>query len=364
VTINQPSLDVAPEELDRVEELVRYLAAHDGRMPTDDMPLAWWVLDVLEGPRSSPVHRLLQGIPLRDLSGPLSPKRADVWGRFVQRLDQLDLMQQRGRTLDDHEADDLRKWVESAVVRYLSGTMKTTEEMLLRKRSIWSFERPLSPKKRSEAAMTIGLRAIKEFHKEHGHTDVPERAIVEGVNLRLWWQTMRDRYAGKGMKAHERQRLEGLKLDLRSDGELAKAEKRKVAEERHRQAMENRQRAREGVAKAIAERRGVDDIRPVLKAIRAFAEQYGHTGIPVGAVTEEDGIEFGRFVDQWRRMYAARGRQFGGDRELRDALESIPQWTWMRTPASSTVQRPAPVAIPKDTTQMNRSGLRQFLPGD
>jgi PAS domain-containing protein len=364
VTINQPSLDVASEELNRVEELVRYLAAHDGRLPTDDMPLAWWALDVLDGPRSSPVHRLLQDIPLRDLSRPFSPGRAATWAKFVQRLDQLDWMEYRGETLDDTVTKDLETWAQSAVVRYLSGSMKPTEELLLRKRPVWSFERPLSGKRRNQAAWGIGLREVKAFHRTHGHTDIPEDLIVEGVPVRLWWKQARDRYAGNGLKPHDRQRLEGLKLDLRSDGELAKAEKRKAAEERHRQAMENRQRAKEGVIRAIAERRGVDDIRPVLKAIRSFADQYGHTGIPVGAVTEEDGIEFGRFVDQWRRMYAARGRQFGGDRELRDALESIPQWTWMRTPASPTVQRPAPVAIPEDTTQMNRSGLRQFLPAD
>ncbi|WP_159048615.1 hypothetical protein [Streptomyces sp. NRRL F-4489] len=51
MNINQPSLTVPPEELERFEELVRYLAAHDGRTPTDDMPLAWWLVEALEQPR-------------------------------------------------------------------------------------------------------------------------------------------------------------------------------------------------------------------------------------------------------------------------------------------------------------------------
>lgn len=352
MTINQPSLDVPPAELNKVEELIRHLVAHDGRMPSDDMPLAWWVLDVLEGPRSSPVHRMLQGIPVTDLQRPLAPKRVEVWRKFVERLDQLDWMQQRGESMEDKAAQDLGKWAESTIVRYLSGTMKTTEEMLLRKRPVWSFEQPLSPKRRSDATMAIGLGAIKEFHRKHGHTEVPDGVIVEGVNLRLWWKTMRDRYATKGMKPHERQRLEGLKLDLRSDKELA-AEQRKAEAESRREAERAKRRAN------LAAQRGVEDLGSVLDAIRAFAEQHGHTGIPVGATTE-GGVEFGRHVDRWRQQFAKAPIEKG----LRRALEKMPHWTWVRTPASPRLQRPAPVPIPDDTTQMNQAGLRQFLPAD
>lgn len=348
MSINRPTLIVEPEELDRFEELVRYLAAHDGRMPTDEMPLAWWVLDMLDRPRQDPVRILFDCIPLRDLATPLSPKRADVWVKCVQRLDQIDLMGRRGESMEDRKADDLGKWAEATILRYLSGKMKPAEELLLRRREAWSFERPLSPKRRSDAAMAVGLRAIREFHKKHGHTDVPDSVVIEGVNLRLWWQFMRDRYAGKAMKPHDRQRLEGLKLDLRSDTELAKE---KAAEERM-EAQRAQRRAK------LAAQRGVEDIGPVLDAIRAFAERHGHTGIPVGATTI-DGVEFGRHVDRWRRQYARAPIEKG----LRRALEGMPHWVWMRTPGAP-VERPAPAPIPEDTTQMNRSGLRQFLPGD
>lgn len=344
MTINHPSLSIEPDDLDRFEELIRHLAAHDGRMPTDDIPLAWWLIDVLDQSPRSPLRMLLDGVPLRDMSRPLPPKRADVWSKFVQRLDQLDWMERRGQTMDDKEAANLGAWVESTVIKYLSGKMKPAEEMLLRKRPAWSFERPLSPKRRSDAVMAIGLRAIKEFHREHGHTNVPDGVIVEGVNLRLWWQNMRDRYAGNGMKPHDRQRLEGLKLDLRTDAQLAK------------EARLEEQRAER--LQQLAAQRGVDDIGPVLDAIRAFAARQGHTGIPVGATA--GGVEFGRHVDRWRRQYV-RGKV---DKTLRRALEGIPAWTWVRTPGAPRMQRPAPAPIPEDTTQMNRSGLRQFLPGE
>lgn len=360
MTINQPSLDVEPEELDRVEELVRYLAAHDGRMPTDDMPLAWWLVETLEQPRSSPVRTLLDGIPLRDISTPLSPKRVDTWVKFIQRLDQLDLMERRGKEMEDGAASDLSKWAESTVIRYLSGKIKPAEELLLRKRPVWSFERPLSPKRRGDAVMAIGLRAIKEFHKEHGHTDVPDGVIVEGVNLRLWWQTMRDRYAGSGMKPHDRQRLESLKLDLRSDSQIAKQkareEKKAQGAEKHAQDLERRRKAQEGTAKALAAQRRTE---AALNAVRAFARQYGHTAVPVGAVTEE-GLTFGRILDQWREAYAKHTLS----PQIASVLKGVDRWTWRRTPASPEIQRPAPAPVPEDTTQMNRRGLRQFLPGD
>lgn len=348
MTINHPSLDVDPGELDRVEELVRYLADHDGRMPTDDMPLAWWLIEALEQPIHSPVRRLLQGVPVTDIRRPLAPGRAETWAKFVQRLDQLDRMHQRGETLEDYAAKDLETWAQSAVVRYLSGKMKSTEELLLRKRSAWSFEQRLTAKRRSEAAFVVGLRAIKEFHKEHGHTTVPDEVVVDGVNLRLWWQAVRNRYAQEVLKPHDRQRLEKLGLDLATDAQIAKAEKQRAAEKEKEEERERRRQAR-------AEQRGTDDTGPILEAIRAFAGKHGHTAIPVGAVTES-GVEFGRFVDRWRRVQP--------DRQLRRDLEDIEHWTWMRTPASPRLERPAPVAIPDDTTQMNRTGLRQFLPAD
>ncbi|MFE9412392.1 helicase associated domain-containing protein [Streptomyces sp. NPDC006704] len=359
MTINQPSLVVEPDDLARVEELVRYLAAHDGRQPTDDMPLAWWLVEALELPKKDPVRQLLGSIPFTTLGARPTPKLADTLAKFVARLDQLDLLSQRGITLDDAGADDLRSWAETAVVRYLSGQMRSAEELLLRRRPAWSFERPLTPKRRSEAVFAIGLRAIREFSHEHGHTDVPEDVVVEGLPLRLWWKTVRDRYAGKGMSQHERQRMEGLKLDLATDAQLLKEERRRQAAERHERSMENRRKSREGQKMALAAQRGTGETGPVLEAIRAFAVQYGHTGIPVGAVTD-DGVEFGRLVDRWRRAKALGGL----DRALLKSLERVEHWSWMRTPASPTMERPAPVPIPEDTTQMRRAGLRQFLPAD
>ncbi|MFE9252872.1 hypothetical protein [Streptomyces sp. NPDC007088] len=144
---------------------------------------------------------------------------------------------------------------------------------------------------------------------------------------------------------HIRQRLESLKLDLRTDKQLAQDWAREV------QRPEQRRK--------VAARRGVEDAGPVLDAIRAFGEQYGHTGIPVGARTE-DGVEFGRHADWWRRQYA-RGTL---DKNLRRGLERQPAWTWTRTPQADSISCPAPVPIPADTTQMRRPGLWQFLPSE
>ncbi|MET7363174.1 helicase associated domain-containing protein [Streptomyces sp. NPDC005562] len=348
MSINRPTLPIEPEDLDRVEELIRHLVAHDGRLPTDDMPLAWWLVEALDQPSRAPMRILLDTVPLKGLCAPLPHRRVAVWAKFVERLDQLDCMKHRGQALDDEVGKDLGTWAEGAVVRYLNGNMKVSEELLLRKRPIWSFERPLSPRRRGDAVFAIGLRAVKEFHQKHGHTDIPADLVVEGVPVEVWWRTIRDQYSKKRIKPHEQQRLEGLKLDLRSDKQIAEAK----AHEEHLEARRARRRAK------LAAQRGVDDLGPVLDAIRAFAEQHGHTGIPFGAATVE-GIEFGRHVDRWRRQYA-RGPI---EKDLRRALESMPHWVWVRTPRTP-VERPAPVSIPEDTTRMRRAGLHQFLPAD
>lgn len=371
MTMNRESTpDITPEELDRIEELIQYLANHDGRMPTDEMPLAWWLVDVFDEERGHAVRRALAGIPVRRPGQDLTPKKAHAWYIWLARRDQLVWAARRGQTLEEAVATDkaLRDWVNDMLSRHLTSSLGVIEAGLLARTPLWDFDRNPDTKRSSkETIFKIGLNAVRSFYQEHKHTNFPEGYTSAGVDVVEWWALTRSHYASGVLKDHHRLRVEklgNLGVDLRTNKELAKEAKRKAAEERHQQAMENRRRAREGVVRAAAERRGVDDIRPVLRAIRAFAEKYGHTGIPVGAVTEDGGIEFGRFVDQWRRMYAVRGRQFGGDRELREGLESIPHWTWMRTPESPKIQRPAPVVIPEDTTQMNRAGLRQFLPAD
>jgi hypothetical protein len=267
-------------------------------------------------------------------------------------------------------------------------------------------------------AFKVGINAVREFYLQNKHSEIPEGYTVAGLDVHQWWHTQRSRYASdSGMKEHLRQqftRLGKLGVDLRTDKQRAQDDivfrfrdrLREIADfigEHGMSALPERgepfvnrariwidqyrkgtldpalQEALEGIdgwsweacgeaeearkraeweerRRQLAEQRGTEHIGPVLDAIRAFAEQYGHTGIPVGAVTE-DGVPFGRLADRWRRQEKV-------DRKLRRHLEEIPGWMWLRTPASPNIQRPAPVAIPEDTTQMNRAGLRQFLPAD
>lgn len=350
--------DIPAEDADKVEELVQYLAQHDGRLPTDDMPLAWWLVDALELPREHPVRQMLAGVPLAPPVRHLSPKKAHAWSVWLSRREQLVWASRRGVTLDDAVAKDmeLRKWVNDNLSRHHIGSLGPVERTLLNRTPLWDFDRELDTRNsRKGTVFRVGLDAVRAFYLEHAHTDIPEGFTVGGIDVAAWWTLTRAHYASGVLKEHHRLRLErlgNLGVDLRTDKELAREQKQKAAEERERLRVEQE---REERRQKRAAQRGTDDVGPILDAVRVFAERHGHTGIPVGAVTQ-DGVEFGRFVDRWRRVRP--------DRQLRRVLEEIPQWTWTRTPASPTMQRPAPVPVPDDTTQMNRPGLRQFLPGD
>lgn len=361
--------DVTPEELDRIEELIRYVAAHDGRLPTDDLPLAWWLVDVLDQPEEHPVRRLLAGIPLMPPVRPLTPKKAHAWSTWLAHREALVWADRRGVTLDEAIAKDksLHTWVNDMLSRHLVGSLGGIETLLLARTPLWDFERSLDTRaSKKETIFKVGLNAVRVFYLEHGHTDFPEGYTSAGLDVAAWWALTRAHYASGVLKDHHRVRVEklgNLGVDLRTNKELDREAKRKAAEEREQRLAEEReqrlagkrQRELEKRRQARAEQRGTDDTGPILEAIRAFAVKHGHTAIPVGAVTE-NGVEFGRFADQWRRVRP--------DRQLRRNLEDIEHWTWMRTPVSPRLERPAPVAIPEDTTQMNRTGLRQFLPAD
>lgn len=357
--------DIPAEDLDRVEEVVRYLAEHDGRLPSDDTPLAWWLVDALDRPENHPLRRLLAKVPLMPPVRPLSPKKAHTWSVWLGRREALVWADRRGKTLDEAIAKDkpLHTWVNDQLSRHRIGSLGEVEAMLLARTPLWDFERDLDTRSsRKETVFRVGLNAVRAFYLEHKHTDFPEGFTAQGIDVAAWWALTRAHLASGVLKDHHRQHVEKLGklgVDLRTNKELAQEAKRRAAEERREQeerlAEERREVKLEKRRQDRAAQRGTDDVSPIIDAIRAFANRHGHTGIPVGAVTE-DGVEFGRFADRWRRVRP--------DRSLRRVLEDIPHWTWMRTPASPMVQRPAPVPIPDDTTQMNRSGLRQFLPGD
>jgi len=356
VTAEQFLPDLAPDELDRVEELVRHLAAHDGRLPTDDMPLSWWLVGALDRPQGDPVRQVLAGIPLTPPGRALTPKKAHAWSVWLARRDLL--AWSRAATLDEAVAKNktLRDWVNDMLTRHRMGKLGLFETLTLQRTPLWDFDRePDTRGSRKVLAFKVGITAVQNFHREHGHTRIPEGYVAAGVDVKAWWTLTRAHYASGALKEDQRAQVDRLArtgVDLRTDKEIAKEEKRRAAEEaRLRLTEEQREKRRQ----ERAAQRGTEEAGPILDAIRAFAERHGHTGIPVGAVTQ-GGVEFGRFADRWRRVKPDRG--------LRQSLEAIPHWTWMRTPASPTVQRPAPVAIPDDTTRMNKAGLRQFLPTD
>lgn len=355
MTGRESTLDVTQEELDRIEELLQYLANHDGRMPTDEMPLAWWLVDVFDAEQNHAVRRALAAIPVRQLDRGLTPRKAHAWYTWLARRDQLVWAAHRGQTLEEVIATDkaLRDWVNDMLSRHLTGSLGVIEAELLARTPLWDFDRqPDTKNSRKETVFKIGLDAVRAFYQEHRHVDIPEGHVVSGVDVHAWWSLTRAHYVSGVLKDHHRIRMDklgNLGVDLRTDKERAKAQ-RQAAEAARKEA------EREARRRQLAEQRGTEDIGPVLAAIRSFAERYGHTGIPVGAITEE-GVPFGRLADRWRRQGKV-------DRTLRRALDDIPGWAWLRSPESPKIQRPAPVAIPEDTTQMNRAGLRQFLPAD
>ncbi|MEU5425114.1 hypothetical protein AB0H73_05835 [Streptomyces olivoreticuli] len=356
-TIDASALAADASFVDRLEQLLHHLVDHDNRLPTDETELAWWLAEIWQLPEDDPRHQAVARIncvPGARRSGHSFLKH---WSTTLGRLGTLDYHQRTGTEVRPGSPDAK----EASIWRsqYQSRSLNIVLEVLLRRRD-FDFDEPLTKGAQKEVEHRRGMKIMRQLVKQGVSTpELPEE--VNGFPVRAWWARMRHHYNLPGsMKEGPRRELESLGADLRTDKEIAK-EARAAATAAAQELKEETKRARKAQRRTeqLAARRGVDDVEPVLDAIRAFAAQYGHTAILVGATTE-DGLEFGRIVDQWRRAYALGGL----DRMLRLALERIVEWDWARTPTSPKITRPAPVAIPDDTTQMRRAGLRQFLPGD
>ena len=294
MTINQPSLAVAPEELDRVEELVRYLAGHDGRMPTDDMPLSWWLVDALDHDDGHPLRQALASIPVRPPVRNLTPKKAHAWQLWLARYDQLAWAARRGQELDGILVRDkvLRDWVNDTLSRHLTGKLGAVETLLLKRNPLFDFNRELDTKSsRDQAAFKLNIEAVRKFYLEHKHTDIPEGYAVAGLDVHQWWHVQRARYASDtGMKEHLRQqltRLSRLGVDLRTDKE----------------------RAQEDIVFRNRDR---------LKEVAEYVGEYGMSALP------EHGAPFVTNARKWITQY------YDGklDPAIQEVLEAIDGWSW------------------------------------
>lgn len=291
---NTSSLQVAPEDLDRVEELARYLAAHDGRMPTEELPLAWWLVDVLDRDEDDPVRRALAGIPVRQLDRSLSPKKAHAWNTWFARYDQLSWVGHRGQDLDEVLGKDktLRDWYNDMLSRHHVGSLGRIETLLLGRNPLWDPERlPNTKDSRGQMAFKIGIRAVREFYLEHQHTDIPEGYTAAGLDVCTWWRVQRNHYRNNGLKEHLRQqmaRLGTLGADLRTDKERAAADP----------VFANRDR---------------------LKEIADFVGAHGMEALP------RHGEPFINSARTWLIQYS-NGTL---DPALEAALEAIDGWSWM-----------------------------------
>ncbi|MFI1796512.1 helicase associated domain-containing protein [Streptomyces sp. NPDC020379] len=355
-TIDVSALAADTSFVDHLEQLLHYLVDHDNRLPTDETELAWWLAEMWQLPKDDPRHQavaLIHCVPGARRAGYSFLK---TWSTTLGRLGTIDYHQRAGLEIKPGStaAKDTGVWRS----QYHSGSLNVVLEVLLRRRD-FDFDGPLPKSAKRTVDHQRGMRIIRKLIEQGVSVhELPES--VDDFPVRSWWAKKRLEYNSPGMKERQRRELEGLGVDLRTDKEIAK-EARAAAAVITQELKEEAKRARKAQRRAwqLASRRGVDDVGPVLDAIRAFTDQHGHTAIPVGAITEE-GVEFGRIVDQWRRAYAL-GRLDGS---LRRTLEGIVEWAWRRTPTSPRIARPAPVAIPEDTTQMRQTGLRQFLPSD
>lgn len=291
---NEEAPDLAPEELDRVEELVRYLAGHDGRMPTDDLPLAWWLVDALDLEMDHPVRQLLAGIPVTRLDQNLNPKKAHAWNSWLRSYDQLTWISRGNQTLDDALAKDkaLHTWFNDTLSRHHIGTLGTFKSLLLKRNPLWDPERlPDTKASKGQMAFKVGINAVREFYLEHKHTEIPEGYTVAGLNVYEWWHSQRSRYASDGgMKEHLRQqfaRLGNLGVDLRTD----------------------KQRAKEDIVFRNRDR---------LAEIADYLAKHGMSALP------EQGQAFVNTARMWIGDYE-RGRL---NPALQEALEAIPGWSW------------------------------------
>lgn len=277
------------QDVKHLEEMVQYLAAHDGRLPTDDMPLAWWLVETFDEPKDSPVRQHLASIPITKPGQGLTPKKAHAWATWLARRAQLDVIHRRGLTLDDALAKDseLRRWADLNLSRYHTGQLGAMERLLLDRTPAWSFDRQLTTKAASkETAFKVGLNAVRDFYTEHGHADIPEGTMVGDLDLHAWWKYQRNCYALGNLKPHVLQRLEKLgKLgaDLRSDKERAKEE----AAFRHRKRLEE-------VASYVA-KHGMEmlskDQSTVARGAQTWIGQYHKGTLDPALVEALEGIE-------------------------------------------------------------------------
>lgn len=285
---------VTAEDLSRIEELVRYVASHDGRMPTDDLPLSWWLVDILDEEKDHPVRQTLTGIPVVQVGRNLNPKKAHAWSTWISRYDRLIWAGQRGQSLDDILPKDkmMRDWFNDMLVRHHVGSLGTIESLLLEKASLWDPD--LLPDTRSakqQVTFKIGIDAVREFYLKNKHTDIPEGYTVAGLDIHHWWFVQRGAYSHpNGMKEHLRQqfaRLENLGADLRTD----------------------KQRAAEDIVFRYRDR---------MAEIADYIGQHGMSALP------EKGKTFVNSARNWIAQY----HNGNLDPALQEALESISGWSW------------------------------------
>lgn len=337
MSVELSPLVASQEELDQTEELIRYLVAHDGRLPTDDVSLSWWLIEALEKEKGHPIRKLLAGIPLTKVGRGLTPKKAHAWSVWFARYDQLIWIHRRDGNLDDSLLRDkiLRDWFNDKLVRYQIGTLGVVERVLLDRNPLWDSSRePNTRDSRGKIAFRFGLTAVRDFYAEHGHVDIPE-GLIAGFDLHQWWGHQRALYAnpgGGGMKEQARQQFAALAktgIDLRTDKERAR----------------------------------VDPVfrhRDKLKKLASHVAERGMSALPDSARVWVDSHHKGTLSP-----------------ELRVALEAIEGWSWPErepAPADKKPRAPKPhvrepirsvrTDIADPDTVLNRPGLRQFLPAD
>lgn len=176
---------------------------------------------------------------------------------------------------------------------------------------------------------------VRKFYLEHGHSDIPKGvATAKGTDVRHLWDSIRGAYANDTVTDEVRAVLEelaacGVNIEKTSP---------------------DRRGLRENLAPPEQQR-----LTPYLQAIAAFAERHGHTNIPDHVVSRVGELRYGVTANAWRRAHAAGTLNSW----LTKKLEEIPGWTWT---ISEKPRFQGKVVLPDDTTQMRRSGLRQFLP--
>ncbi|PPS89553.1 cell envelope integrity protein TolA [Streptomyces sp. MH60] len=203
----------------------------------------------------------------------------------------------------------------------------------------------------------IGIAYVKEFLDQHGHSRIPPRTVVDGLDVSAWWSSVRTHLREMPeIKRADILALGALGADLRTEKQI-KAE-RLAAEAQCRALKALKHAEHEAQQFEQARQKALRPHQAVLDAVEAFAADRLHTLVPLGATTPT-GIAYGRVLDRWRENPQGLGSH------LKQALEDIPYWTWTRTPPPvRPAPRPRPAPIPADITRMNRTGLRQFLPAD